>query len=118
MVFYETASLAVEVLLYLKAISPTTERLCSKQCGSAACTWVYHDISRVGENLNEIPKERNGLLSGMDGRRFCVAHPIYAVEHHTTSNGIIVELRQLVAIKQDSIFAVTDNLHVCLQNLC
>jgi hypothetical protein len=47
-----------------------------------------------------------------------VTHPIYAIEHHTPPNCIIVELGQLVPVKQNAIFTITHNLHVRFKDLC
>ena len=50
--------------------------------------------------------------------RFGVTSPINAIEHHSTANGIIVELWQFVAIKQHAIFAISNDSHIGFQYLC
>ena len=111
---YDVVCLAEEVFFYFEAVGPASAVCSSKQGCAATGAGVDDDIAGIGEYLDESDEQGNGFLRGVYlwGRR--VARVVEAVEYH---GSVVVELGKFVAVEQDAVFAVSDNLHVCFEDL-
>lgn len=111
---YDVVCLTKEVFFYFEAVGPTTAVCGGKQGCAATGAGVDDDIAGVGEYLDESDEQGDGFLGGvyLGGRR--VARVVEAVEYH---GSVVVELGEFVAVEQDAVFAVSDNLHVGFEDL-
>ena len=104
----------VEVLFYLEAVCSASAVCGGKQGHPATGAGVDDDISGVGEYLDETGKQGDGLLAWMYLGCCVVAGEVEAVEDHRP---VVVELGEFVAVEQDAVFAVADNLHIGFEDL-
>ena len=104
-----------EVLFNLEAIRTTIDLCGCSQCRATSGTRVNHHVVLVGEDADEFFEQGDRLLRGMNLWRTDLTRPLEAVEYHAP---FVVELRQLVLVEHQAIFAVAHNLHVRFQHLC
>lgn len=107
-------SLRIYLLLYLKAIRLALHGRCRNDAAATAGGRVDDNIIGVGEQAYQPLEKRDGLLGRMGFRHSKVSRELHAVHNHLA---VVVELRQFVAIEDETILAVANNLHVSLQDL-
>lgn len=104
----------VEVLFYLEAVCPASAVCGGKQGCSATGAGVDDDISGVGEYLDETGKQGDGFLAWVYLGCRGVSGEVETVEDHRP---VVVELGEFVAVEQDAVLAVADNLHIGFEDL-